>query len=132
MTMTDPIADMLTRIRNAQRAFHDSLVVPHSKLKLEIAEVLKAEGYIKAFRIISEGQHKYIKIFLKYDKQGDPVIYGLKRVSKSSCRVYTKYKDIPKVLNGYGINILSTSMGVMTDKKAMDLRVGGEILCSVW
>ncbi|MCD6262661.1 MAG: 30S ribosomal protein S8 [Deltaproteobacteria bacterium] len=132
MTMTDPIADMLTRIRNAQMAFHDSLIIPHSKLKLKIAEVLKAEGYIKTFRILSDGQHKNIKIFLKYDKHGDPVIYGLKRVSKSSCRVYTKCKDIPKVLNGYGINILSTSKGVMTDKQAIDLQVGGEILCSVW
>ena len=132
MTMTDPIADMLTRIRNAQMVFHDSLIIPCSKLKVRIADVLKTEGYIKSFRVISEGKHKQIKIFLKYDQRGKPVVDGLKRVSRPSCRIYTGQEKIPKVLNGYGINILSTSKGIMTDTQARELNVGGEILCSVW
>jgi small subunit ribosomal protein S8 len=132
MTMTDPIADMLTRIRNAQMVFHDSLIIPCSKLKVRIADVLKTEGYIKSFRVISEGKHKQIKIFLKYDQRGKPIVDGLKRVSRPSCRIYTGHEKIPKVLNGYGISILSTSKGIMTDTQARELNLGGEILCSVW
>jgi len=132
MTMTDPIADMLTRIRNAQRASHESVDIPSSRLKVDIAKVLKSEGYIKNFRVLPDGKQGVLRIFLKYDDQGRPVIEGLKRVSKASRRVYTGYEDIPKVLNGYGISIVSTSKGIMTDKKARALKVGGEVLCAVW
>ena len=132
MTMTDPIADMLTRIRNAQRASHESVDIPSSKLKVNIAKVLKSEGYIKNFRVMPDGKQGILRIFLKYDEQGRPVIEGLKRVSKPSRRVYAGYDDIPRVLNGYGISIVSTSKGIMTDKKARRMKVGGEILCSVW
>ncbi len=132
MSMTDPIADMLTRIRNAQRASHELVNIPSSKLKINVAKVLKSEGYVKNFRIISDGQHRFIRIFLKYDKEGDAVIEGIKRVSKPGCRVYAGSTEVPKVLNGYGINILSTSKGLMTDNEARKMRVGGEILCAVW
>jgi len=132
MSMTDPIADMLTRIRNAQRASHELVNIPNSKLKINVAKVLKSEGYIKNFRIISDGQHRFIRIFLKYDKEGVAIIGGIKRVSKPGCRVYAGSTEIPKVLNGYGINILSTSKGLMTDNEAKKVGVGGEILCAVW
>lgn len=132
MSMTDPIADMLTRIRNAQRASHELVNIPSSKLKINVAKVLKAEGYIKNFRIISDGQHRFIRIFLKYDKEGVAIIEGIKRVSKPGCRVYAGNDEIPKVLNGYGINILSTSKGLMTDNEARKTGIGGEILCAVW
>ena len=132
MTMTDPIADMLTRIRNAQRASHESVDIPSSKLKVNIAKVLKSEGYIKNFRVLPDGKQGVLRIFLKYDDQGRPVIEGLKRISKPSRRVYAGYEDIPRVLNGYGISIVSTSKGIMTDKKARRMKVGGEILCAVW
>jgi small subunit ribosomal protein S8 len=132
MSMTDPIADMLTRIRNAQRASHELVNIPSSKLKINVAKVLKSEGYIKNFRIISDGQHRFIRIFLKYDKEGVAIIEGIKRVSKPGCRVYAGNDGIPKVLNGYGINILSTSKGLMTDNEARKTEIGGEILCAVW
>jgi len=132
MSMTDPIADMLTRIRNAQRASHELVNIPSSKLKINVAKVLKSEGYVKNFRIISDGQHRFIRIFLKYDKEGVAIIEGIKRVSKPGCRVYAGSDEVPKVLNGYGINILSTSKGLMTDSEARKMRVGGEILCAVW
>jgi len=132
MSMTDPIADMLTRIRNAQRASHELVNIPSSKLKINVAKVLKSEGYVKNFRIISDGQHRFIRIFLKYDKEGIAIIEGIKRVSKPGCRVYAGSNEVPKVLNGYGINILSTSKGLMTDNEARKMGVGGEILCAVW
>jgi small subunit ribosomal protein S8 len=132
MSMTDPIADMLTRIRNAQRASHELVNIPSSKLKINVAEVLKSEGYVKNFRIISDGQHRFIRVFLKYDKDGVAIIGGIKRVSKPGCRVYSGSDEVPKVLNGYGINILSTSKGLMTDNEARKMGVGGEILCAVW
>ncbi len=132
MSMTDPIADMLTRIRNAQRASHELVNIPSSKLKINVAKVLKSEGYIKNFRIISDGQHRFIRIFLKYDKEGVAIIEGIKRVSKPGCRVYTGSDEVPEVLNGYGINILSTSKGLMTDNEARKTGIGGEILCAVW
>jgi small subunit ribosomal protein S8 len=130
--MTDPVADMLTRIRNALRAAHEIVNIPSSTLKINLANVLKAEGYIKNLRIISDGQHRYIRLFLKFDKNGVPVIEGLKRISKPSCRVYAGYDKIPEVLNGYGVNIVSTSKGIMTDREARKQKVGGEILCAVW
>jgi len=132
MTMTDPIADMLTRIRNALKVQHEHVDIPGSKMKLRIAEILKEEGYINNFQVISEGPKRTIRIFLKYDEKGRPVIEGLKRVSKPGRRVYAGYREIPKVLNGYGINIVSTSKGIMTDKEARKKKVGGEIICSVW
>lgn len=132
MTMTDPIADMLTRIRNALKASHEQVDIPSSKIKISIAKVLKAEGYVRNFKIISDGRHRLIRIFLKYDENGVPIIGGVKRVSKPSCRVYAGYDGIPKVLNGYGVNIISTSKGLLTDREARTLRVGGEILCSLW
>ncbi len=132
MSMTDPVADMLTRIRNAMRAAHELVNIPSSTLKINLANVLKSEGYIKNLRIISDGQHRYIRVFLKFDKNGIPVIEGLKRISKPSCRVYAGYDEIPEVLNGYGVNIVSTSKGIMTDREARKQKVGGEILCAVW
>lgn len=132
MTMTDPIADMLTRIRNALRASHEVLDVPASKVKLNMVKVLKSEGYIKNFKIVSDGRHRQIRIFLRYDKDGSPVIDGIKRVSKPSCRVYKGHNEMPPVLNGLGINIVSTSKGMMTDREAMRQGLGGEILCAVW
>jgi len=132
MTMTDPIADMLTRMRNAVRASHEVVNIPSSKLKINIAKVLKTEGYIKNLKIVSDGRHRFIRIFLKYDEDGVPVIGGLKRVSKPSCRIYERAENIPTVLDGYGINVVSTSKGIMTDREARKNKVGGEILCAVW
>ena len=132
MSMTDPVADMLTRIRNALQAAHEIVNIPSSNLKINLANVLKSEGYIKNLRIISDGQHRYIRVFLKFDQSGIPVIEGLKRISKPSCRVYAGYNEIPEVLNGYGVNIVSTSKGIMTDREARKQKVGGEILCAVW
>jgi len=132
MTMTDPIADMLTRIRNALRASQETVDIPSSRVKMNIAKVMKTEGYVKNVKIVSDGRHRLIRIFLKYDEGGVPVIDGVKRVSKPSCRVYSGYDDIPAVLNGYGVSIVSTSKGIMADSEARKLRVGGEILCSLW
>ncbi len=132
MTMTDPISDMLTRIRNALRASHELVDIPSSKLKINIAKVLKSEGYIKNFRIVSDGNHRMIRIFLKYREDGASVIEGLKRVSKPSCRVYSGYDEIPKMLNGFGVHIISTSKGLLADREARNMHVGGEVLCAVW
>ena len=132
MTMTDPIADMLTRIRNAARASHDSADIPGSRIKVNIAKVLKSEGYIKNFRVVSDGRHRMIRVFLNYDDQGQPVIGGVKRVSKPSCRVYCRHDEIPSVLGGFGISIVSTSKGLVTDRQAREMGVGGEVVCSVW
>jgi len=130
--MSDPIADMLTRVRNGIIASFDTVDVPSSKLKINIAKILKSEGFIKNYKVIADKKQGLIRIFLKYDENGEPVIGGLKRVSRSSCRVFAKKDKVPMVLNGFGINVLSTSKGVMTDKQARKLGVGGEILCSVW
>lgn len=132
MGMTDPIADMLTRIRNALMASYDTVDIPGSRMKINIAKVLKAEGFIKNFKLIDNKKQGIVKIYFKYDENGDPVLGGLKRVSKPGCRIYTKGDRIPQVLNGFGINILSTSKGIITDKEARKLGVGGEIICSVW
>ncbi|MGD9075344.1 MAG: 30S ribosomal protein S8 [Desulfobacteraceae bacterium] len=132
MAMTDPIGDMLTRIRNALIASYDTVDIPRSKLKMSIAKVLKSEGFIKNYRIMDEGTRGTIRVFLKYDENGVPVIGGLKRVSKPSRRFYTKSDKIPKVLGGLGVNILSTSKGVMTDREARKVGIGGEVLCAVW
>ena len=132
MSMSDPIADMLTRVRNGIIVSFDTVDVPSSKLKINIAKILKSEGFIKNYKVIADKKQGLIRIFLKYDEKGEPVIGGLKRVSRSSCRVFAKKDKVPKVLNGFGINVLSTSKGLMTDKQARKLGIGGEILCSVW
>ncbi len=132
MTMTDPIADMLTRIRNGLKAGHEEVLVPCSKIKIDIAKIMKSEGYVRNLKMVSNGPHKNIRIFLKYDEKNVPIISGLKRISKPSCRKYSGCAEIPKVLNGYGINIVSTSKGLVTDRVARKMNVGGEILCSLW
>ena len=132
MGMTDPIADMLTRIRNALMASYNSVDVPGSRMKINIAKVLKSEGFIKNYKLIDDKKQGVIKIYFKYDDKGAPTIDGLKRVSKPGCRIYAKSDKIPKVLNGFGINILSTSRGIVTDKQAREMGVGGEVICSVW
>ncbi|HEY7910620.1 MAG TPA: 30S ribosomal protein S8 [Blastocatellia bacterium] len=130
--MTDPIADMLTRIRNAYAAKHQKVDVPLSKLKIEIARILKEEGFINNFKVIGEGPRRNIRVYLRYGQKGEQVITALERVSKPGCRVYVGSQTVPKVLGGLGINILSTSRGVMTDRRARRERVGGEILCRVY
>ena len=133
MTMSDPIADMLTRIRNANTAKHDTVDVPSSKMKLAIAQILLDEGYIKKFDIIEDGAFKTIHITLKYgaDKNAK-IISGIKRISKPGLRVYAGKEELPRVLGGLGIAILSTNQGVITDKKARESGVGGEVLAFVW
>ena len=132
MQITDPIADMLTRIRNANSAKHDSVDVPASNMKKAIAEILLAEGYIKNYQIIDDGTQGVIRITLKYNAGKEKVIQGLRRVSKPGLRVYAGADELPKVLKGLGIAIISTSKGVMTDKKAREAHVGGEVLAFVW
>ena len=131
MVMTDPIADMLTRIRNANRQHHETVMVPASKLKVDIAEILKNEGFIKGYKVEGEGPIKNIVITLKY-RGNERVITDLKRISKPGLRVYAKVNEIQKVLNGLGIVILSTSQGLMTDKEARAKQVGGEVLAYIW
>ncbi len=130
--MTDPIADMLTRIRNAYAAKHQKVDVPLSNLKVEIARILKEEGFINNYRVIGEGARRMIRVFLRYGPKGEQVITKVERVSKPGCRVYSGALEIPKVLGGLGINILSTSKGLMTDKQARRQRMGGEILCRIY
>lgn len=131
--MTDPIADMLTRIRNANTAKHDTVDVPASKMKISIAEILLKEGYIKGFELVDNGNFKDIRITLKYGKdKNEKIITGLKRISKPGLRVYANKEELPKVLNGLGIAIISTNQGVITDKEARKLNVGGEVLAFVW
>ena len=133
MTMSDPIADMLTRIRNANTAKHDTVDVPASKMKLAIAQILLEEGYIKKYDIVEEGNFKTIRITLKYNAdKTERIISGIKRISKPGLRVYAGKEDMPKVLGGLGIAIISTNQGVVTDKKARELGVGGEVLAFVW
>jgi len=129
---TDPIADMLTRIRNANMVSHPSVTVPASKLKIALAELLKSEGYIENYEVKSDEKFKYIEITLKYDASNKPVISNLQRVSKPGLRTYCKSKNIPQVFGGMGIAILSTSKGLLTDRKARKENLGGEILCYVW
>lgn len=132
MSISDPIADMLTKIRNAGRAKHEKVDIPTSKLKLEIVKILKTEGYIKNFKKVNQGLTNYIRIFLKYDGETESVIHGIEKVSKPGRRVYAGYKGIPRVYNGYGTLIVSTSIGVTTGKKAAEKKIGGEVICTVW
>ena len=133
MTMSDPIADMLTRIRNANTAKHDTVDVPASKMKLAIADILVKEGYIAKYEVLEDGAFKTIRITLKYGAdKNEKIITGLKRISKPGLRIYAGSQDIPRVLGGLGIAILSTNQGVITDKEARKLHVGGEVLAFVW
>jgi len=132
MSMTDPIADLLTRIRNATKEKHEKLEVPASRLKANVVRVLKEEGYIKNFRLMREEGRPVLKVYLKYTEAGDSVIQGIRRVSRPGLRRYTGYESMPRPLGGAGISIVSTSKGVTTGHKARVQKVGGEILCEVW
>ena len=133
MTTNDPIADMLTRIRNANTAKHDTVDIPSSKMKLAIADILVDEGYVAKYDLVDNGNFKDIRITLKYRKdKNEKIIAGIKRISKPGLRVYAGKEDMPKVLGGLGIAIVSTNKGVMTDRKARELNVGGEVLAFVW
>ncbi|QSB51785.1 30S ribosomal protein S8 [Leuconostoc falkenbergense] len=132
MSMTDPIADLLTRIRNANLAHHEVVEIPASKIKESIAEILKSEGFIRDVEYIDDNKQGVIRVFLKYGEDRNRVITGIKRISKPGLRKYAKAEDLPKVLNGLGIAIISTSAGVITDKEARSKQVGGEVLAYVW
>ncbi len=132
MTMTDPIADMLTRIRNANTASHETVEIPASKMKKSIAEILKYEGFINDFEVIEDGKQGIIKVTMKYGAHKEKVITGMKKISKPGLKVYAKANEVPKVLGGLGIAILSTSKGVISDKEARKNGVGGEVICYVW
>ena len=132
MTMSDPIADMLTRIRNANMVRHEKLEIPASNLKKEIAEILKREGFIRDVEYVEDSKQGIIRIFLKYGQNDERVITGLKRISKPGLRVYAKTNEVPKVLNGLGIALVSTSNGLLTDKEARAKQVGGEVLAYIW
>ena len=132
MSTSDPIADMLTKVRNAVQARHEKVDVSTSKLKLEIVKILKTEGSIKNFKKVQEEGHSIIRIFLKYDEANAPVIHGIEKISTPGRRIYSGYKELPRVLNGYGTLIVSTSSGVTTGKKASEKMVGGELVCKVW
>ncbi|GHV84276.1 30S ribosomal protein S8 [Spirochaetia bacterium] len=132
MSVSDPVADMLTKLRNAGMAKHEKVDIPSSRLKLEIIKILKTEGYIKNFKKVTQDGVNILRVFLKYDDESSPVIHGLEKVSTPGRRVYTGYKSMPRVLNGYGTLIVSTSTGVTTGKKATEKQVGGEVICKVW
>ena len=132
MSMTDPIADMLTRIRNAYKAKHTDVDVPASRIKREIAKLLVEEGYIKGVQYKEDGKQGMMRLYLKYDRDDQPVIKGIQRLSKPGRRVYKGVKDMPKVLNGLGVAVVSTSQGVMVDRECRKRNIGGEILCYVW
>jgi len=132
MVMSDPIADMLTRIRNANVVRHETVEMPASKVKKQIAEILKREGFIRDAEYIEDNKQGIIRIFLKYGPNQERVITGLKRISKPGLRVYTKSNEVPRVLGGLGMAIISTSQGVMTDKEARQVKSGGEVVCYVW
>ena len=132
MVLTDPIADMLTRIRNANMAEKKNVQMPHSKMKSEIARLLKSEGFIQDYTMENEDGKSVLKLFLKYTVEREPIIQGLRRISKPSCRKYVASTEVPRVLGGIGVAILSTSTGVMTDNEARKQNIGGEVLCYVW
>lgn len=132
MSCSDPVADMLTKIRNASRAKFEKVDIVPSKLKLEIIKILKNEGFVKNFKKVTQDDVSVIRVFLKYDDSENPIIHGIQSVSTPGRRVYTGYKDMPRVLNGFGTLIVSTSTGVTTGKKASVGKVGGEIICKVW
>lgn len=132
MVMTDPIADFLTRIRNGNMVMHENIEAPSSKMKLAIADILKDEGYIKDFEYIADGKQGIVRVYLKYGANKEKVISGIKRISKPGLKVYVKKDEVPKVLGGLGTAVVSTSKGLMTDKKARKEGLGGEIICYIW
>ncbi len=132
MSMTDPVADYLTRIRNGQARLKKFVDIPCSNLKKRISYILKEEHFLRDFIEIKDGKQNMLRVFLKYDYDQNPVIHGIKRISKPGCRVYVSSDNLPRVLNGLGISILTTSKGVISNKKAKKLSVGGEVLCHVW
>ena len=132
MAVSDPIADMLTKIRNASRAGFDRVDIIPSKLKLEIIKVMKNEGYIKNFKKIQQDGKNYTRLFLKYDETEKPIIHGIEKISTPGRRIYSGYKEMPRVRNGYGTVVVSTSSGVTTGKKAAEKKIGGELICSIW
>ena len=132
MVITDPIADMLARIRNANMAEKTVVQMPHSKMKSEIARILKAEGFIKDYTVENDGGKSMLNLFLKYTMDREPVIQGLRRISKPSCRKYVNAEEVPRVLGGIGLAIISTSSGVVTDNDARAKKIGGEVLCYIW
>jgi small subunit ribosomal protein S8 len=132
MSMTDPISDMLTRIRNATMVRHDRTDVPASRIKLEIAKILKQEGFIRTFKVLEEGPQGTLRIYLKYADDGEPAIHGMERVSKPGRRVYRGVEELPRVRSGLGVAVVSTNRGILTDEQARGLSVGGEVLCRVW
>ncbi|MDA8096376.1 MAG: 30S ribosomal protein S8 [Clostridia bacterium] len=130
--MTDPIADYLTRIRNANTVYHQSTEIPASRLKKDISSILKEEGFIRDYEVVEDGKQGVIRVYMKYGNNKEKVITGLRRISKPGLRVYANKDQVPRVLGGLGIAILSTSQGIMTDKKARRLGIGGEVLCYIW
>tara|TARA_B110000014_G_scaffold256723_1_gene240224 strand:+ start:2301 stop:2699 length:399 start_codon:yes stop_codon:yes gene_type:complete len=132
MSMTDPVADYLTRIRNGQSRLKDFVDIPCSNLKKRISYILKEEHFVKDYIEIKDAKQNMLRVFLKYDNDNNPVINGIKRISKPGCRVYVSSDDLPRVLNGLGISIITTSVGVVSNKKAKQFSVGGEVLCYVW
>jgi len=132
MTMTDPIADFLTRVRNAVQVGRDRCDVPASKIKLELAKILQEEGFIRTFKVLEEGPQGTLRVYLRYSHDGEPTIHGLQRVSRPGLRVYRGVEKLPVVRGGIGVAVISTSKGLMTDVKAREQRLGGEIMCRVW
>jgi small subunit ribosomal protein S8 len=133
MAISDPVADMLTKIRNASLAKHEKVEITTSRIKLQIVKILKNEGYIKNFKkVVNKDGVNYIRVFLKYDDEQKPVLHGIDRLSTPGRRVYSGYRDMPRVYNGYGVVVVSTSSGVITGKKASEKKVGGELICSIW
>jgi len=132
MSMTDPIADMLTRIRNGITSRHERIELPSSKLKVELAKILKSEGFISNFKVVEEGTQPTLRVYLKYSDDGEPVIHGIERISRPGRRVYRGKEEIPQVLGGLGLAIVSTSQGVLSGQDAVRKGVGGEVLCQVW
>ena len=133
MAISDPVADMLTKIRNASMAKHEKVEIPTSKMKLQIVKILKNEGYIKNFKkVVNKDGVNTIRIFLKYDEKQNPVLHGIDRISTPGRRVYSGYRDMPRVYNGYGVVVVSTSSGIITGKKASEKKVGRELICSIW
>ena len=132
MKTSDPLSDLLTRLRNGMRAGHDKVDVPSSRVKEAVLKVLEEEGYVASFRKVQDGGRPVLRVGLKYDAEGEPIVSGIERVSRPGRRVYAKADDIPSVLGGLGMSIVSTSKGIVTDKKARQSRLGGEVLCNVW
>jgi len=132
MAVSDPVADMLTKIRNASLAKHEKVDISNSKMKIQIIKILKNEGYVKNFKKVTKDGFPFVRVFLKYDENQASVIHGIERVSTPGRRVYTGYREMPRVYNGYGIVVVSTSTGVITGKKATESKIGGELICKVW